>query len=598
VAILLTTLAIATRLLWVLIVPTHPVGDFAMYLESAAHLAEHGGLDPEFIYMPGYVLAVAGLQWLGGGLLAAKLLGVAAGGLGTAAVYGIALRLFDRASALAAGLLCALWPAGIAVASVTGTDMPTAALLMTAVWLLLRDAGTRPVRAAVLFGFVLGLTAYVRAVALPLAVLAAPVWWGLRTPWRPLVQRTALSVVIAFLTLLPWGVRNKLHYGEFFLTDSHGGHTALVGANPNTEGVYSRSLNLMFSKGTGYALFAPPHRDADRAAYALARRWTAFEPDYALGLLPAKADRLLTHERPLLYWPIYRQSVLSGGSQEWFARHQTGLERLVDVFWYTLVGAALVGVMIAASRRFWPALALLPFPLALAAIYVVFFAEVRYHLAIAIFLFPYAGLAWRWVGQGVRDLSSRRFNARGRRRLLREAALGAAAVIAVFVGWPRLVSAGAELRERHRWAVCVCRIDGHERLCEWRPTIPASGEGASPVRGVWNGVGLKLSTAMAGAATDVALPPGRYRVSVIADTTVSAPAPEIRLELRARGATVASANLPLAPGAPPARVEGVIAHQGGELRVELHAERLWIAPVFYDLPPLWISDIKIEADIL
>ena len=111
--------------------------------------------------------------------------------------------------------------------------------------------------------------------------------------------------------LLPWGLRNHHRYGELFLTDSHGGHTALVGANPNTEGTYSRSLNRLFAEGTGYALFASPHRESDRAAYALAKQWTAFSPRYALGLLAAKADRLLGLERPLLYWPLYRQSVLA-----------------------------------------------------------------------------------------------------------------------------------------------------------------------------------------------------------------------------------------------------------------------------------------------
>ena len=70
---LLVTLAALLRVAWVLLVPTKPVGDFAMYLESAAYLLEHGALDPEFVYMPGYVAALAGVMGLGGGLLAIKL---------------------------------------------------------------------------------------------------------------------------------------------------------------------------------------------------------------------------------------------------------------------------------------------------------------------------------------------------------------------------------------------------------------------------------------------------------------------------------------------------------------------------------------------
>src|SRR6185503_18847125 len=45
--------AFGARLLWILLVPSHPVGDFAMYRESAEFLVGQGQLDPEFVYMPG-----------------------------------------------------------------------------------------------------------------------------------------------------------------------------------------------------------------------------------------------------------------------------------------------------------------------------------------------------------------------------------------------------------------------------------------------------------------------------------------------------------------------------------------------------------------
>jgi len=116
--------AALARLVWIVAVPTHPVGDFAMYWESAGDFVERGAFDEQFIYMPGYVLALAAVRALGGGIFAAKLLGVGAGALATAAVTGLAARLFGRAAAVVAGLLCALWPAGVAVSSVLGTDMP------------------------------------------------------------------------------------------------------------------------------------------------------------------------------------------------------------------------------------------------------------------------------------------------------------------------------------------------------------------------------------------------------------------------------------------------------------------------------------------
>src|SRR5206468_1948743 len=73
--------------------------------------------------------------------------------------------------------------------------------------------------------------------------------------------------------------------------------------------------------------------------------------------------------------------------------------------WYVLIAAALVGVIAAFARRNRPATSLLPIPLALAGLYVLFFAEARYHLPIAVLLMPFAGAGLVWVGEAVRDLA-------------------------------------------------------------------------------------------------------------------------------------------------------------------------------------------------
>ena len=584
--LLLTALAIAVRLLWVLVVPTRPVGDFAMYLESARYLVEHHGLDPEFIYMPGYVYLVAGVYAFGGGLFAIKMIGVASGALATAAVYGTARAIFGRGAAFTAGLLCALWPAGIAVSSVTGTDMPAAALLGLAVWLLARNAAGRPLGAPVAFGLVMGLASYVRAVALPLVLLAALHFRARGASWAHVVTRTLAACFLAFLVLLPWGVRNHHRYGEFFLTDSHGGHTALVGANPNTDGSYSRSLNRLFSEGTGYALFAPPHRESDRVAYALAKQWTAFSPRYALGLLVAKADRLLGAERPLLYWPLYRQSVLPPGT--WFDVHRAGIERVVDDSYYLMIAATVIGIVAAAARRNWPALTLLPLPLALLVLYTLFFAEARYHLAIVVLLLPFAGNGLAWVVTATRDLFRRRDS---RRRVAIEGLVSGVILALLFVGWPRAISAGTTLRERNRWAVCVCEVAGAKRLCDVRATEPPPGEAPSPVRGVWDGFGLRLSGARAAAAFDLDLPPGAYRVSMRGEG--AGPALRAAVDLAADGTNLAQVGWPTE--ATPVTLAGLVVHAGGKLHVELGASR--------GLPTgtdgggtLWISAIEVEPD--
>jgi 4-amino-4-deoxy-L-arabinose transferase-like glycosyltransferase len=595
VGILVTLLAVAVRLAWVRFVPTRPVGDFAMYVESARHLVEHRALDPEFIYMPGYVYLVAAVDALGGGLFAIKMIGVASGALTTAAVYGTARAVFGRAAAIVAGLAAALWPAGIAVSSVAGTDMPAAALLATAVWLLARNAEDRPLGAPLLFGFVLGLAAYVRAVALPLVALAALHFRARGALWIHALTRTAAACLIAFVTLLPWGLRNRHVYGEFFLTDAHGGHTALVGANPNSEGRYSRSLNRLYTEGTGYALFAPPHRASDRAAYALAKEWTVAEPRYAAGLLAAKADRLLSWERPLLYWPIYRQSVLPEGSPvaRWFDVNRAVVEMVVDGFWLLLVGAMVIGVVSAAARRNWAALSLLPMPIALTVLYTLFFAEVRYHLAIVALMMPFAGAGLVWIGEVAHDVARRAIDRHRRPRLPLEALGAVIGLLVVFLGWPRLLAAGERLRDRHRWAACVCTVAGQKRVCEFLPTAPPPTEGPSPVRGVWDGFGLRLVAPRVAAAADVELPAGRYRVSLRAEAAGPPPPAGARVELSAGGARIARVDWP-AP-ATVVTVAGAVTHPGGKLHVELAA----LGEILHSpdgLPALWTSMIEVEPE--
>jgi hypothetical protein len=451
-----------------------------------------------------------------------------------------------------------------------------------------------------LYGVALGLAAYVRAVALPLVALAALHFRARGARWVHVLTRTLAAALVAFVVLLPWGLRNRHVYGELAFTDAHGGHTALVGANPNSDGRYSRSLNRLFSEGTGYSLFVPPHRESDRAAYALAKTWTRLEPAYAAGLLAAKADRLLTYERPLLYWPIYRVSVLPEGSPSlrFLAEHRTGVERVVDGYWYAIVAATLIGIVAAAARRNWVALSLLPLPLALVALYTLFFAEARYHLAIVALLLPFAGAGLVWIGEAVHDLARRTIDRHRRPRLLLEAAASAVVLAIVFLGWPRMVAAGTRLRDGHRFAVSVCSVDGAKRVCAFLPTDPPPGSGASPVRGVWDGFGLRLVAPHVAAATDLDLPAGRYRLSVSAESAGAAPGREAAVELSA--ASGAGRPALLARTAWPARatpitIEGQFTHAGGKLRAELG-----VRGEFVDLsdgpPSLWASRITVERE--
>ena len=640
----LVALATLLRLVWVLAVPTVPVGDFATYRESANYLLEFGSLDHGFIYMPGFVLLLAGVSALGGDLLAQKMIGVVLGGLAAAAVFGITAQLADgdgdaadadadadadgnesssrdrspipspvrgggleRGSgacpcpaAVLATLLYALWPAGVALASVVGTDVPAAALILLALWALVAWGERRPGWAALGFGALMGIAAYVRAVALPLTLMSVA-YWALRhgrRRWRAIAQLTALTTAATLVVLLPWALRNRREHGVLSFTDDHGGITALIGANPNSEGTYTRALNTMFKDLTGRTVLDEPHRETDRLAFALAKDWTRFEPGYALGLVVLKAERLFWSEWHLLYWPIGRPGVLVGPSQRWFAAHAATANDLADGFWYGLCGLFAAGVALALAERRLRLLALVPFQLALTATYSIFFAEPRYRLPIEMMAFPVAAFALRRLWTLARGLVRDRTRP-DVARVAGRFGVALAAAAALFVLAPAVVDAGERLRVTHRWAATVWTIDGKPTLAKWRRHGPA--RGASPVSGAPNGVRLTLARGGAPVEAEIvvdALPPGNYRLQGALEGFDLAPDELLRLDLENRVGDGASLGGTTIGGAPPARaaIDSTFSHASGRLdlvaRLQLVRGR---SPAAGADPGVWVSAIALVS---
>ncbi|HET6283423.1 MAG TPA: hypothetical protein VFH73_20870 [Polyangia bacterium] len=603
----LVLLASALRLIWVLAVPTVPVSDFAMYRESANFLSEFGRLDPGFIYMPGFVVLLALVKDLGGDLLAQKMIGVVFGGLGAAGVFGVTLQLFDRSAdagrpsckaAIIATLMYALWPAGIAMSSVVGTDVPAAALMLTALACLTGWAADHPRRAALTFGVVMGLAAYMRAVALPLTALAAFFWLAQlhRLPPRrrlgQTLKLTALSVAATLVLLLPWALRNQRRDGELFFTDSHGGLTALIGANPNSEGTYTRALNQMFREVTGRSVLDEPHRQVDRAAYAMAVEWTRFQPAYALGLAAKRADRLFDRERRLLYWPITRPGVLIPPHEAWFEARRAAIDTFADAYGAALLVLFLAGIALGVAQRRPLALTLVPFQLALAATYIIFFAEPRYRIPVEMMAFPVAAAGL---------LGLVRLGTRVLRRDRQAIAVGVTALAmtalltgVAFLAAPALVDAGARLRLRHRWAVALWTVDGRRRISLWARTPADAGQNPtrpSPLEGALDGVRLRWSgppASLTQAAVTVSggdVPPGAYRLTAKIEVQPNdATAPGLILGIGG----VASTTLP--PGTTTADLTGVFDHPGGRLHLLVSLQGVTPDTAVADV---WISGVTV-----
>jgi hypothetical protein len=352
----------------------------------------------------------------------------------------------------------------------------------------------------------------------------------------------------------------------------------------------------MYHDATGFTLLAEPHRQADHAALAIAKEWTAFEPWFSLGLLGSKAERLLVHERALLYWPLFRAGVLPAPESSFFGRHRSFIEGVADTYWLAIVALSLMGIALAYTRRQWLALSLLPQIVALMALYALIFAEPRYRLPIAMLLMPMAAMALVWLGNITRGLVRKSLPTTWKR----EAALALGLAAVVFITAPTLAWAAGRLREHHRWAVSECEVAGKVQLCQWRSNHAASVEPA--IRGVWNGVGIALpSTRTAATAeSEIALAAGAYELSADIDSLPAA------AEL-AGTVTVLANEQPLAPELSLADVQqsshdgkplvwrARLDHAGGALRL-----RLQVTPSTQSTTPafLWLSNLRISIAAL
>jgi hypothetical protein len=507
-------------------------------------------------------------------------------------------------AALVAGLAYALWPAGIAMSSVIGTDIPTAAIIVLALALLCVWGDTRPLLASAAFGAAMGVAAYFRAVAMPLSVLSAGYWLARRVGVRATILRTGLAMLLTALLLLPWGLRNRSQSGEFYLTDSHGGITALMGNDPNTEGTYSRSLGAMFLQLTGRTFLTEPHRQTDRVAYRLAMKLMTFEPAWTCGMVALRIERLFAPERGLLYWSVYRPGVVPPATAAWFNQHRPVITALADWYYLLFVLCLCAGLAFAAVEGRWIVLVPIPFALALVATYALFVAEPRYRVTTEVLLFPIVGFgAWRlgriavqvtraWTGiaaagrlrvaRADRPPSARRetLDALARRGLA--ATLGAAAiVIAVSVV---LVRGGAVLRARHRWAATVWQVDGRPELALWRGVV-ADG-GGSPVRGTPPGAALRIGPEQRRVNAEIVLPnvePARASFQMSAAVAWRGTRPA--------GTNVAIGGASANPDA--TTVRGSIEPTGVPLRIAAHLDRPAGADGFLEVV---VSDVVLTTN--
>jgi 4-amino-4-deoxy-L-arabinose transferase-like glycosyltransferase len=167
----------------------------------------------------------------GTGIMGAKILFALLSSCTIFIVGSIALHLSDtKLTAWIAGLASALYPFFVFYSTLILSETPFLLLVSLFFLLLLRGSARALAAAGIVAGF-----AHLTRPTLSLFLPVIFVWARLRhgAAWKHLL----LAVVLFFMVILPWGVRNIGALGEFHIGTANSGHVLWEGNNPyNTTG--------------------------------------------------------------------------------------------------------------------------------------------------------------------------------------------------------------------------------------------------------------------------------------------------------------------------------------------------------------------------
>ncbi|WP_437928269.1 glycosyltransferase family 39 protein [Sorangium sp. So ce291] len=272
------------------------------------------------------------------------------GALLVVVVHRLARYATTPARARAAALLAALSPGLIVYAALLMTE-PLAALgLVTAPWLLARDAARgRVIRGAVLAGAALGLTALVRPQSLLCAPALALLAWrgpgGASAAWRRGALAAALSAATALAVVAPWTIRNCRVMDGCALVSTNGGWNLAIGAFPRATGRFET-----LRAGDGCPI-ARGQVAQDRCWMAEGLKWIKDDPVRWLALIPRKLSFTFDHESfPIGY-------LGEANPAAWPEERRAAGRRVLTTSHLGLLSVAALGVVALPRLRPWRALA-------------------------------------------------------------------------------------------------------------------------------------------------------------------------------------------------------------------------------------------------
>ena len=393
------SVGLVLRLAVAIAFPVTPISDASWYVNTASDLANGLGYRdqglPTAFWPVGWPAALALAIALTKSVPAAViLLNLAASALIMLAMVWIGrdLQFPENATRLAL-LLYALYPNHVAYAGVALSELYFTALLMVAMWLLLRRHIS--IVSLLLCGVLFGLavltkpqTIVVPAGALIMALLATR-----RFAIRDALKRLLIVCAVMAAVLAPWIGRNHQVFGTFVFVSTNGGVGLLAGAHDEATGDHMeiQETKAFAALGIPWAERVARQVELDRAEKDAAIAWIKANPGAYVALMPVKLFRLWWKDTDGFWW--------FGGDYPDATYLIRPLQVLNQLFYISvLVGAfiCLCHAMKGLLRRDEGSsqlLLLFAVPVFVSIISIFFTGQIRYHFA----AMPYLIMAAAWI---------------------------------------------------------------------------------------------------------------------------------------------------------------------------------------------------------
>ena len=395
--------AVALRVAWCAVAAREPAGlhDPGFYRLLASQLADLDGYQlegrPTAYYPVGYPALLGAVFWAGG------LVGLDSGSAHTAltvavnlvaAVAGVALvfvvgrRIAGPRAGVVAAAVVGIMPNLVFHTAVALSETVFIAVVLGFVAVLAAApwGSTGPGRRRLLLaGALLGVSALVRPVALPVLPLLVLVWRAASLPWRRTLRDLAVLAVVAGAVIVPWTIRNAVRMDAFVPISTNTGDNLCMSRQPGATGAFLLSDHC-FGGPEIDALVRPEYEvRRDARARALALEFVREHPGRELRLWLDRLGASLRHDHDAL------DAAESYGAGSFFRPGERDVyRRLADGAWYVLgaVGAAATSAVVAVRRlRRDPRLVLLVVTVVgLLVPIVVFFGDPRFKVPAVPFL--------------------------------------------------------------------------------------------------------------------------------------------------------------------------------------------------------------------